>query len=180
MATIQYILQFYSFWHAGSGLGTRSDLDASVIKDDNGITYLPGKTIGGLVKDAAQDVKNYQKSRVDLDFLFGKDDPNGGEETSDGECSFENGCLIGYEEIVEGKLQNYLYSSRAATALDHNHQAKDHSLRKIEITLPCKLYGAIKNVPDDNIDFVISSLHFIKRLGYNRTRGLGRCQITII
>jgi hypothetical protein len=41
------------------------------------------------------------------------------------------------------------------------------------------LEGFIENLPDEYFEIMENGLKFIKRLGQNRNRGLGRCQITI-
>ena len=53
--------------------------------------------------------------------------------------------------------------------------AKDKSLREIEVTKPLTLYGKIENIQDKTkLD---KALKMIKRVGLNRNRGLGRCEI---
>ena len=50
--TIRYTIEFYSDWHCGSGLASGAEADAVVIKDRDGLPYVPGKTIKGLVREA--------------------------------------------------------------------------------------------------------------------------------
>jgi hypothetical protein len=50
----------------------------------------------------------------------------------------------------------------------------------MEVTIPCELYGTITNVPEELEDNIIKGLKFVKRLGQNRNRGIGRCSITIV
>lgn len=42
---IKYKIEFFSNWHCGSGLAAGADVDALVVKDCNGLPYVPGKTI---------------------------------------------------------------------------------------------------------------------------------------
>ena len=53
MSTIKYEIEFFSNWHCGSGLAAGADVDALVIKDNNGLPYVPGRTLKGLLRDAA-------------------------------------------------------------------------------------------------------------------------------
>ena len=53
MGTIKYEIEFFSNWHCGSGLAAGADVDALVIKDNNGLPYVPGRTMKGLLRDAA-------------------------------------------------------------------------------------------------------------------------------
>ena len=53
MRTIKYEIEFFSNWHCGSGLAAGADVDALVIKDNNGLPYVPGRTLKGLLREAA-------------------------------------------------------------------------------------------------------------------------------
>ena len=53
MTDIKYKITFYSNWHCGSGLAAGADTDELVIKDRNGLPYVPGRTIKGLLREAA-------------------------------------------------------------------------------------------------------------------------------
>jgi len=53
---LNYKIKILSDWHIGSGLDSATDVDALVLKDDNKLPYIPGKTIKGLIKDAVNDM----------------------------------------------------------------------------------------------------------------------------
>ena len=53
MSTIKYKIEFFSNWHCGSGLAAGADVDSLVIKDQNRLPYIPGRTLKGLFRDAA-------------------------------------------------------------------------------------------------------------------------------
>lgn len=48
MKDLNIKIEFFSPWHCGSGLSAGADADSLVIKDTNGLPYIPGKTIKGL------------------------------------------------------------------------------------------------------------------------------------
>ena len=50
MQTLTYQIQFHSYWHCGSGLAAGAGVDALVVKDANGLPFVPGKTIKGLLR----------------------------------------------------------------------------------------------------------------------------------
>ena len=50
----------------------------------------------------------------------------------------------------------------------------------MEVTIPCEVIGSIKDIPDTLLTHIENGLKMIKRLGQNRNRGLGRCNISII
>ena len=84
------------------------------------------------------------------------------------------------EELVRCNAARHLYRSVASTAIDNKGIAKKHSLRKMEVVVPCALEGQIINVPNDTKQEITDALRYIKRLGQNRNRGLGRCSIEVI
>ena len=180
---IDYIIKFHSPWHCGSGLAAGADSDLLVIKDKNGLPFVPGKTIKGLVREAATDILCFDKENViDMQMLFG-------EESNYEKGDTQQGCLFftnaGFpqeiaESIIAFKDDEFLYSSTSSTAIDEDGVAKKHSLRKMEVTIPCELEGSIWFVPDSLCaEFLVKALKYIKRIGQNRNRGLGRCSITI-
>ncbi|MEA3228713.1 MAG: RAMP superfamily CRISPR-associated protein [Campylobacterota bacterium] len=155
--TLKYELQFFDYWHLGSGLSSGAKLDSSVIKDNDGLPYAPAKTIKGLVREMAEEFG-------DIEFLH--------------RCYFANATLEEKEkkEIVSNNLQDNLYDVIASTKIEDGI-AVDDSLREIEITLPVKLYGEILDIPtQDDCNKLVKSLKLIKRVGLNRNRGLGRCE----
>lgn len=179
--TIKYKINFYTDWHCGSGLSAGVDLDALVIKDKKKLPFIPGKTIKGLVRESVDEMNDFMEaplqvcSEIVIEAL-------GEEGKSQGCCFFTNACLDEdlQETIVTNKLQEYLYRSLASTAIDENGVAEEHSLRKMEACVPCELQGEILDVPEDMFSLMEKGLKFIKRLGQNRNRGIGRCQFIII
>ncbi len=184
MKNIKYIIQFYSPWHCGSGLSAGADVDTLAIKDKNNLPYIPGKTLKGLIREAAEDYASLSKkfSEDIINKTFGQ--PAGKEMTDDkviGTAFFTNAVLDEHEaqEIVNQKAQRFLYNHVSSTAIDKNGIAKEHSLRTIETTIPCTLHASIYDVPDEICDLIEKSLGLIHHIGVNRSRGLGRCDFKI-
>lgn len=186
---INYTIQFFSDWHCGSGLAAGADVDLLVVKDINGLPYVPGKTMKGLVREAVEDIFTFRgKDKSTLVACFGNaedrdnDIHNADSKMQKGAAYFANAELPDGEagRIISEQLQPYLYRSISATAIDDNGIAKEHSLRKMQVVVPCTLKGSILDVPDELAGDVKDGLRMIKRLGQNRNRGLGRCDITII
>jgi len=193
MMNITYEIEFFSDWHCGSGLSSGVDLDLLVIKDENGLPYVPGKTIKGLLKEAVEELNRFSgKENSLIRQAFGyslskkdKQNSNKEEDNTDksetGDCFFTNAELDDKlrEKIISANLSKYFYSSISSTAIEETGVAKENSLRRMEVTIPCKLYGEIKDIPDELKPEIIKGLKFIKRLGQNRNRGLGRCVFSI-
>ena len=170
------MIEFFSNWHCGSGLAAGADVDALVIKDNNGIPYVPGRTIKGLLREAAS-ILNVDKKIVNNVFGVSGDE----EDHMTGISFFGNVTLPSaeYKYIVEQGLASHLYQTFASTRIDEMGIAKNNSLRKIETVVPCKLEGEILNVPEGAEQALEDAMHYIKRMGTGRNRGYGRCRISI-
>lgn len=167
--TLKYEIRFLDYWHLGSGLSAGAKLDSSVVKDQEGIPFVPGKTLKGLVREMAQEMRD----EIFIQECFGVE----GEDM--GLCYFSNATLKTniHQQIVSNKLQNNLYDELASTKIDENGVALDGSLREIEVVIPISLYGEIRDVPQEHKESMEHALKMIKRMGLNRNRGLGRCLI---
>lgn len=177
---IHYDITFHSYWHCGSGLAAGADVDSLVIKDGDGLPYIPGKTMKGLVREAVNEILALSgKNEITDNYLslFGyfEDDRN---DMYKSNSFFTNAQLPEKCNIRKQGLQKYLYTSVAQTAIDaETGTAKEHSLRRIEVVVPCQLEGDILNVPEVMAGTVLDALKFIKHMGLGRNRGLGRCTI---
>ncbi len=195
MTTIKYTITLFSEWHAGSGLTSGSDKDALVIKDKRDLPYIPGRTLKGLLKEAAEELIGLGAiSSADfIEKVFGlsadtktEDDKNLDSDvdkpTIMGSCFFSNaGISDDLSKTVTGnKLQSFFYRSISSTAINSQKgMAVPHSLRVMETTIPCTLYAEIHEFPKDFEDDIIMCFQWTKRLGQNRNRGLGRCKFEI-
>jgi len=196
MKTIRYTITFYSDWHTGSGLTSGSNLDALVIKDKYGLPYIPGRTLKGLLKDAADEL--FGLGALGSDFIekvFGlpTNQPATGSASIDledkgrtkkGECFFSNATISGdlSKAVIANQLHSFFYRSVASTAINGEKGiAKKHSLRVMETTIPCTLSAEITEFPDIEgyQEHMENCLKWIKRLGQNRNRGLGRCKFEL-
>ena len=177
MSTVKYEIEFFSNWHCGSGLAAGADVDALVIRDKKGLPYVPGRTLKGLLRDAASDLMDDTEA---INQIFGVSGDKKEHKTG---CSFFGNATLPsaeYQYILEQGLASHLFQSFSSTKIDENGIAKDHSLRKIETVIPCKLEGEILNVPDGSEPILEEAMHYIKRMGTGRNRGYGRCNISII
>lgn len=191
METIKYTITFFSEWHTGSGLTSGSDLDALVIKDKNDLPYIPGRTLKGLLREAAEElVKLNHCDETFLKTVFGVptrksepqtkvNDPEQHGVTQKGECFFSNAKLSDelYKASVENSLAPFYYRAISSTAINgENGVAVKHSLRRMQTTIPCVLEAEIVNVDEQYKGQIEDCFKWIKRLGQNRNRGLGRCR----
>lgn len=177
---LEYKIEILSDWHIGAGLDSATDADALVLKDDNQLPLIPGKTIKGLFKDAVRDLIDIGKANEDdLKKIFGKmDDSKKDHESFKGIAFFSDAKLSKEEEdeISSNKLSNLLYRNIASTAIDKNGLAKDKSLRVSQVTMPLQLVGYINDLEEKDIELLKTALRLIRHFGVSRNRGLGRCK----
>ena len=178
-------IEFFSPWNCSSGLSAGADADSLVIKDKDGLPYLPGKTVKGLIREAVEDYVSLSGRPIDTAAAFGKEAKS---DTADslpqkGTLFFSNASLDKKEAcaILEAGTADFLYINRASTAIDKNTGiAQDHSLRTIETTVPCTLYAHVMHVEDDLAECMKQALGLIKHIGTGRNRGMGRCRFSIV
>ena len=191
---ITYEIKFHTDWHCGSGLAAGADLDALVVKDKDGLPFVPGKTMKGLVREAIEEMElitgRFNENLFIQAFGNSEDrnaDPKLMEKSEDydflqkGETFFTNAELSEDEHraIVSNNAARFMYRSISSTAIDNEGIAVEHSLRKTEVVVPCTLEGEILCINDrDLAEEILKALNYIKRLGQNRNRGFGRCTIT--
>ncbi|MCR9290706.1 MAG: RAMP superfamily CRISPR-associated protein [Bacteroidetes bacterium] len=179
---ITYQIQFHSFWHSGSGLSGGVVTDATVLKDENGLPYIAGKTLKGLLREAAQKILNSGTRLITQDFF---NQVFGAKKQSTGTiCHFTNAYLSENLANANDLQQNksLLYQQLSSTAINEKGQAVAHSLRQMEVTIPLVLYAQIIDFPN-NSDFekeLNYCLQYVKAMGTKRHRGLGRCDWSII
>ncbi len=180
MSKIIYKIQFFDYWHTGSGLAGSTYADSIVHKNDDDLPIIPGRTVKGLLRDAAKIIHELDNSLITNQFIldvFGKEDmPT--------KCFFSNVTLSKNlaEKIIQENRQHALYQVLSSTQIDADGQAKEGSLRQLEVTIPLVLYGMIDDFPNNNLykTQIIHCLNWVKQLGLNRNRGLGRCQFSIV
>ena len=196
---LRYQIQFYGYWHVGSGLSASTYADSVVLKDPEGFPIIPGKTLKGLLSEAAKVIGTFQPELVSTDFVryvFGESGK--GEEGTDNQqavtympsaCHFSNATLSGHlrerlmnatlpDEQKPVNLVNSLYEVLSSTQIEKG-LAKKGSLRQLEVCVPLPLYAVIEG---ENINAYAAEIDYcfgwIKRMGLNRNRGLGRCRFT--
>jgi CRISPR/Cas system CSM-associated protein Csm3 (group 7 of RAMP superfamily) len=173
---------FFTYWHCGSGSSGGSRVDALVAKDSDGLPYIPAKTLKGHIREMAETLGDcefvnecFGGSSDEKDSCY--DEKYKGKE---GKCYFSNAII---EESIEKDLTPYLFTTLSSTKIDKNGLAVDRSLREIEVVVPLKLYATIEfdeDIEEKYKEKMINAFSQVKRIGLNRTRGLGRCEIRVV
>lgn len=176
-------IKFFTYWHCGSGESGGSSVDALVARDAKGLPYIPGKTLKGHIREMAESLEN-SCTFVNKCFGGSSNDGKDGQERDvcyddkykekEGECYFSNATI---EEDIRKELTPYLFKTISSTQIDEKGLAVTGSLREIEVVVPITLYASIENC--ENEELMKKAFSQVKRMGLNRTRGLGRCEITL-
>ena len=176
---IEYKIKFLDYWHISSGKSGGALYDALVLKDENRLPFIPGRTIKGLLRDNAFQLGWLQIGEKDI-FIDNELKKCLGDESKVAECYFSNLYLNENEQksIISNNLEEFLYDRLTFTALDKNRVAKDDTLREFEVVVPVELEGYVE-VCEECREKIEKLLKMIKRLGLDRRRGFGRCEIII-
>ena len=187
MIEIQYKINLLSDWHVGSGLDSGADADSLVLKDENKLPFIPGKTIKGLLKDALLEIKDVQPNKCkNIDQIFGKVNKDKSTETGKDKSTetafFGNADLPKKvaDEIVGNGLSDYLYRNISSTKIGKNGVAEKMSLRTMEVTMPVELEGTIHIEDESDKELIEMAMKWLRSVGVKRNRGLGRCQFSLI
>jgi CRISPR/Cas system CSM-associated protein Csm3 (group 7 of RAMP superfamily) len=198
--SLYYTLQFHDYWHAGSGLSGGTYADQVVNKTSEDLPLVPGKTIKGLLRHAAEDLLELGDPTVSqetIDQIFGRSHEQrrgaaqAGRDKSDsapdnkrdtGSCWFSNAELPAATAAqIQKEQRPDLYEILASTKINEaTGTAVDHSLRQMEVTIPLTLTGHIAGLKPEHEVVMKRCLKYVKRLGQNRSRGLGRCTFKAI
>lgn len=176
---LTYKITFLSDWHCGSGLSGGAEADATVIKDDRNLPYIAGKTIKGLLKEALEDMTEVKQcSENDINAIFGIE----AYDKNDKKAFFSNATLSKDErKDITPALSDFLYRNIASTQIGQNGTAKGNSLRVMEVCIPITLEGKIMGIASkEQINLLTKALKWVRHLGVNRNRGLGRCKFVEI
>ena len=178
MTEIQYELEFFSPWHCGSGMTGGQDADYVPIVDKDGLPFVPGKTVKGLFREAAEVL-------FDGDFVtrvFGYNDPRDTKREFNGSAVWSNAALSREiaQQIVAKRQTDELKLNRYFIKIDERGQTVDKSLRRGEFIVPMTLRGTIEGMSDDDANKLAKCMGFIKRLGLQRSRGFGVCRFRML
>lgn len=185
---MKYKIHLLSNWHTGSGLSAGAESDAEVLKDDNHFPYIPGKTIKGLLKDALEEMPNMDGEIIKS--IFGYEERDKEEEKTKEEkvirthkrkAFFSNATLGKAErEEITPKMADFLYRNVSSTKINKNGVAENKNLRTMEVCVPIVLEGEISGLEDEKEQkAVTNALKWVRHLGVNRNRGLGRCKFIV-
>ncbi|MDR3038733.1 MAG: hypothetical protein LBV21_05555 [Candidatus Adiutrix sp.] len=201
-------ITFLSDWLVGSGLSDGARADAGLARDARGLLYLPGRAIKGALRESAHRLGLARPDLAPAETrLFGVDcrpaSPEGLNKAGEAKSFNQPGAL----RVGEGRLPEAIEAlllaakttdraawvtdltvTRAQTALTEARTARPHSLRTLECGLPGLTFQAELAVDnpaafpggDQWLQAYFRTLCALtKSLGGHRSRGLGRCRLTL-
>lgn len=195
MNALRLEVDFRGYWHAGAGRGSGHHLDALVCRDADGLPYLPGKTLRGLLRDAVRKLEQWGgESAIGEGMtrrLFGGeawerdgDDVKARDVTEPGALFVSDARLP--DEVrswlalpENGGLRAGLFREHFSTAMTADGVAREKSLRGMELAVPIVLRAEVRPLPGRDAagwrKAVLAALPLVRAAGAMRSRGLGRC-----
>ncbi len=181
LINVNYKITFFSFWHPGGKDGASMEIDNAVLKNKDGLPYIGGKTMKGLIRDAADFINKNHSSLVTKSFItkvFAEPDKKYSMDENNVQYNkFKSAQIC---QKIDKKYLSSLFHKKASIEIIENKQAKNQSLRTTELVIPVTLFGTIENYDKKYLDELKLSLSAVKKLGVKRTRGMGRCKIEIV
>ena len=176
-------IELLDYWHIGSGRGRGTHLDAVVDRDSHSLPYVPGKMLKGLLRNAAHCLVQWKHFDQDtLTKIFGSETNIGVIAVSDARLQDEVAAYL--SGAGQAHLREQLFTEHFSTAIDvDSGNAKDKSLRGIELVIPCKLIAELeipKDSPQEFIELLQQTVPLVRSLGAHRSRGLGRCVLSLV
>lgn len=205
MRRLRVTVDIRSYWHAGTGRASGATLDAVVERDPDGLPVLPGRTLKGLLRHALRQASllgHVPPERVDALFGLGAAEVNAdGEEVPSDSAK----AAATRYETRPGKLRvgsarlpdewrafartatgqeaiGALFQVSRSTRLEEG-VASDHTLRAVEVAVPMVLEAEVEIIDGELDAAELADLQIaaglIRRIGKQRSRGLGRSRVTV-
>lgn len=188
------VLDIVSYWHAGTGRGDGPGADAIVARTRQGLPYLPGRTVKGLVRNAVAAAERAgafgDPDSKRLQTWFGSDivrveRDDRERQLEEARYSTEAGRLrFGSATLGEAWAawaaahpaeRAQLVRTFASTRIGADGVALDETLRTIEISVPMTLTAPVEGLDEASEAALGVALPlFLRSAGAHRRRGLGR------
>ena len=190
-------LKFNSDWHIGSGTGIPGNVDSQVLRDEDGFPYVPGKTLTGILRDAAEWIAEARGGSWDkvLYSLFGNQPvTHGGLENSEasgaklgiGSAELDNNFRECLKEFNRKNIDliSQLFSVHPGVKIDPNTgcSLKDHLFSIEKARTGCTLYAPVtlfQELDDKELKLLNDAVKAVRRIGGKRRRGAGDCRLEL-
>lgn len=199
-------ITFSSDWSVGSGAGIPGSVDRQVLRDADGLPYIPGKTLTGIMRDAAEfvaDIRDGHESarrwRGVLISLFGTQPETHERRDVIGDVQIEaRGAAIGMNSAelnadVRALLNDHrslglkqaLFAVRPGVTIDRGiGRSEDGKLFSTErVRSDCELTASViafRELSGDERALLDDAVKAVRRIGGKRRRGAGCCRLAWI
>lgn len=178
-------IEFQSDWHIGTGAGIPGSTDRQVLRDPQGLPYVPGKTLTGILRDAAEFVADVRGGNaIDLPSkIFGA-------QSESDSCARAAKIGISSAEFP-GEIRDYILRNDLTSALFHVQPGikidsktgcaqEDHLFSLEKVRRGCVLYAEVvfmEELSDDEMKLLDDAVKAVRRIGGKRRRGAGLCNL---
>jgi CRISPR/Cas system CSM-associated protein Csm3 (group 7 of RAMP superfamily) len=180
MSTEHLVITMYSDWLVATSEG-QGMADASPVTDGNGLPYIPGRSLRGLLREAVGLTANDARLQ---DAVFGRR-PQPGDPSAtvtEGAVCISDARLTRdvAEAVLDGEGGQELMTVRRQTAIcPDTGGAQQGSLRSLEVAMPGLTLVAEVSGEAEALDAIRLAAPLVQHLGNGRSRGLGRCRMTL-
>lgn len=164
-----------------------SVIDTDVAYDRYGLPVIKAKSLKGCLLEIAEELTDLKVLDADfIDNVFGKagDSKEGNLILSDAHPENYKECvddIISMENVPsQNQVISCFSSTRGQTAIDENGTAKKESFRTIRVVNRKNTFICEYTLNDDYKDGFEKCIKLLRRIGMNRTRGLGEVKCTPI
>lgn len=191
----QLTITFESDWHIGSGAGIPKYIDRLVLRDGEDLPYIPGKTLTGILRDAAERLADIYAAAGDpsrhalVNTLFGatrEKETNAPGPASDAKIQVRPARLApGLRALLTKRLdlREALFSVQPGVKIDEDSgRAQDDHLFFLQKTRKGCVLNAevtIEGATEDESDFLSEVVQTVRAIGGKRRRGAGACKLML-
>jgi CRISPR/Cas system CSM-associated protein Csm3 (group 7 of RAMP superfamily) len=184
MITAQLVIHCDSEWLIAGGDSAIGTADLAPMLDSDGLPFIPGRTIRGLLREATTLVDEaISPGARHADRLFGTRKTSEAPASAEGDGSVRIGDGLLPEEIaslcasVDDRRD--LVATVRRTALEGaSRTAKRGSLREMEVAIAgLQLVATIECQTEEDLSLLAFAGGLVRNFGHSRSRGLGRCHL---
>ena len=189
-------VELLDLWHAGSGRGQGRALDAVALVDADGLPYLPGRQLKGLLRDALRCLEGWGHvaagtvSRVFGDEIDAEPDDLRTRRSQPGQIAVSSAVMSAAESAwlrsEDGRAGiPHLFVEVFSTAIDDNGVASDYTLRGVQMVVPMTLQADLQLQATDaqqavlDIKALEQAAQLVQQVGAHRSRGAGRARLSL-
>lgn len=196
-------IHFESDWHIGAGAGIPGQIDRQVLKDEDGLPWVPGKTLTGILRDGAEFVSNHDTNSIRAEEWLGYEKPLQDDNIENGnrDDSIENenrgaklsirpaqlSSALRAKLLAQPQYIDALYTVKPNMAVDEDTGAakEDHLffLERVRGGMTLQAPVSLENAGTKEAEIEAAFLRAskaVRRIGGKRRRGSGKCSLKIV